>query len=1004
MDLRRPIARLARMAWLALASCALPAMAGAGTAPASLQDYDHLAWTLENGAPGDVWDMRQGSDGALWLATGSGLYRFDGQRFSRRPPPAGTAYPSINMTTLLLDPAGGFWIAAYDAGVFHLDARGLRRYGPAQGMPATLVPSLAYDRQGRLWAANAQGLRWFDGTGWQAPPAALGYPDQGAYWLLLSRTGTLWIAAGHRLYYLPAGASRFLDAGQALAPYAVMAQAPDGTVWVADRTRGLLPVADDHGLLPAGQVRARSLPGLLAQRIVFSRDGCLWASRYGGGGIVRVAWPAAGAAPDIQGLDVDQGLPSTLASALLQDSEGDLWVATNRGIARLLPHVIHRLAGPQAQQATQLLPVAGTSQVYAHGLQGPPWPLERPAPAATAGPAPPTGPSLWTWHAGDLQHWRNGQLLAPAPAPGNGARHWVRAYLGLGEQATACLDDRGVFTLSASGWTPVPALPQRRCSALAGDGQGALAVGYDDGRVAILQAAGATLYGPAQGLAIGRITGLYRDAHTLLAGGEDGLALLGSDGRFHTVTSTLDTLLLGINGIVRDHDERFWLYGIRGLVRVGAADLARSARTGMPLQEPRLFDGTDGLPGLAMQASPVPTLALAGDGLLWMASNQGLAWLDTRQSHRNDVPPRVTVDDITYGAVRQPLVDGLMLPKRTTEVEIAYSAAGLARPRQVHYRVRLMGLEDTWREVGDLTRMRYANLEPGRYTFEVMAANEDGVWSAPRHAAFGIRPALVQTVGFKLAVVAVLAALAMLAIGWRSRELSQRWRVRLEERHRERERIARDLHDTLLQGMQGLVLRLHAANQRQHPDAPMRQEVERIMDLAEDALREARERVTGLREAAPALRTLAPQLLQAAQELAPPEGPSLRLLVEGDPRALDPHVGEEVFLIGREALANAIRHAHADAVEIEVGYARRALSLRVRDDGRGLPARAEPGNGHFGLAGMRERAGRIGATLHLWSAPGMGTEVALKVPAVRAYATRARRWWPRRPGPHGAST
>lgn len=422
--------------------------------------------------------------------------------------------------------------------------------------------------------------------------------------------------------------------------------------------------------------------------------------------------------------------------------------------------------------------------------------------------------------------------------------------------------------------------------------------------------------------------------------------------------------------------------------------MRRALRTGQPVT-PRLFDAVDGMPGIALQSGPIPTAVLADDGLLWLATNQGLAWLDTTRSHVNTMAPSVRIGDVLHGSERQPLRDGLRLPAGTSQLQIDYVALSLARPERNRYRYRLSGVDDGWQDAGSSTRAYYTNLAPGNYRFEVEAANEDGIWStAPASRSFRIAPTFIQTVWFKLLCTAAVLALLVLAVRIRSGQLAALFRARLQERNGERERIARDLHDTLLQGSQGLILRLHAISQSPQTPEPVRSQLESAMQLAERNLAEGRERVNALREGPFAGHDLASALADVHAEYAGHGTNPLRLTVEGPHPPLQADAAEEVFLIGREAIRNALRHANASAIEVELSYGTRCFLLHVRDDGVGI-ADENAGHGHWGLQGMRERAQRLGAELQLWTRPGLGTEVALAVPARRLYHHRPSRWrWP----------
>ncbi|MDG2524140.1 triple tyrosine motif-containing protein [Stenotrophomonas sp. HITSZ_GD] len=987
---------LCAAAALTLASPNARADDGAPAVAAGIAGYDHAAWPVERGAPGDIWDIAQAADGALWLATGAGLYRFDGRVFTRQEAPAGTHFLSGNMTTLRLEPDGTLWIGYYNAGLSRLAGDRLDHYQPAQGMPTALLPRLARDAAGRLWAASDGGLRWFDGHAWRAPAPAMGDPGAHAQWLLRDRHGTLWVSNDEELLRLRRGTQRFEATGVAVSRFSSLAESPSGELWLADRQRGLMPVARGGAILPEAERLAGRLPQVRANRVLFARDGSLWASGLQGGGVYRVRF-ADDAPPRVEQFAVAQGLSSPYPAPLLEDREGNIWVGTNLGLDRFRAHSVHRLGEPHTGgDPLQTLYQAPDGAVYAYTEDMQPLRLDRDTLARLAGAQPPQPPApgarIWMSGLSHVALWHAGRLDA-RPLPDLPDRRYLHAMASDGDrQAWACFGDDYVYRHDGQRWARETRLPHLACTTVVLQGDAAL-FGYQDGSVRVLEGGRVTTYGPAQGLAVGPVTMLYRDAQRLIVAGETGVAARGADGRFHALQARGGNLLDGVNGIVRDASDQYWLYGARGLLRIDAADLAQAVTHDAPLRAPRLFDAIDGLPGISRQASPVPTAVLGAEGLLWLASNQGLAWLDTRQPHRNPIAPQVHIGEIAYGgSASRPLHEGLVLPQHTTQLQIDYAAASLARPDRVRYRYRLAGLERDWHDAGELTRASYSNLGPGQYRFEAEAGNEDGVWSAaPATRSFRIAPAFTQTVAFKVLCVALGLGVLALAVRARARQLGARLRARLDERHQERERIARELHDTLLQGTQGLILRLHAASQRLPAGDPLRAELEAAMDLAEQAMAEGRERVRGLRGPVQQGQDLGAALLQVRDDAGGAVLPQVRLLVEGEPRPLLPHAAEELYMIGREALLNAFQHAHAQAVEIEVGYARRALRLRIRDDGRGLSDAATQQAGHWGLHGMRERAARLGARLQVWSRVGAGTEIQISLPAVRAYRRPARR-------------
>ena len=959
--------------------------------------YQHTAWRVGQGAPGDIWDIVQDRQGMLWLATGSGLYRFDGRRFERQAAPAGTRFPSTNMVTLGLDgDDGGLWIGYFQAGISQFTQERLRSFGRPQGVPVGVVPRFAHDRNGRLWAAVNGGLRWFDGHRWQEPPASFGLPQRRVQWVLQDRHGTFWVLADLQIWRRPPGAARFEATGIAVSQMASLVESPRGEIWLADRVRGTSPLANAHGLLPAEEREARRLPGLVASRLQFTADGALWATLSPHGGVARVTFDGQQAVR-MERFDAAQGLTATSAVPVLADREGNIWVGTNLGLNRFRAHSVQTLSvGPTDPYRS--LVRASDGRVYGYGEDLKLFDLRRPLLGGSAAQlqaaARQAATPVWQFDWINLARTVSGHTtLIPLPAPFTGQPLHALLFADA-DQAWACAGERAVLHYTDNRWRRETRLPEQACSSLARTDDGALLLGYADGTLRRLHGGTVNTFGATEGLSVGPVTALLQHKDLLLVAGEAGLAARFGNGRFLPVRTDMAGVLEGITGMVADANGLLWLNGSRGLVRLQVATLRSALRNDQAIA-PRLFDAVDGMPGIALQSGPIPTAVLAADGLLWLATNQGLAWLDTRQSHINTMAPGVRIGDVLYGSTQAPLQEGLRLPAGTTQLQIDYVALSLARPERNRYRYRLSGVDDAWQEAGASTRAYYTNLAPGHYRFEVEAANEDGIWSStPASRSFHIAPTFLQTAWFKLLCVCVVMAALALAVRVRSRQLAALFRARLQERNGERERIARDLHDTLLQGSQGLILRLHAISQSAQTPEPVRTQLESAMLLAERNLAEGRERVNALRDAPFAGRDLASALADVHAEYAGQGTNPLRLTMEGTPPPLQAEAAEEVFLIGREAIRNALRHAQASAIEVELSYGARCFLLHVRDDGVGI-ANDNAGGGHWGMQGMRERAQRLGAELQLWTRPGLGTEVALSVPARRLYHRHPPRWrWP----------
>ena len=333
--------------------------------------------------------------------------------------------------------------------------------------------------------------------------------------------------------------------------------------------------------------------------------------------------------------------------------------------------------------------------------------------------------------------------------------------------------------------------------------------------------------------------------------------------------------------------------------------------------------------------------------------------------------------------------DALRLEAGTAAIQVDYAALSLSKPEQVAFRYRLEGLEDAWVEAGGRRQAFYTRLAPGRYVFRVIARNGDGVWNTTGAAIpIVIPPTFVQSVPFTLLCLLLTACLLWLAWSRHLRISSRRLRDRFEARLAERERIARELHDTLLQGFGGLMLRFQAVLAGLGPDHTSRRKLEEAMELADDVLREGRSRLVDLRETEPP-RDVPQSFAAAAERLSLSPRTKLRVTVEGAARPLDAEVAEELARIGEEAIANVQRHAAAQRLEASVTYGDRELRISFWDDGVGIGADvlAQGGrHGHFGLRVMRARAARIRGRLTVRSAPDFGTAITLSVPASVAYA------------------
>jgi signal transduction histidine kinase len=514
--------------------------------------------------------------------------------------------------------------------------------------------------------------------------------------------------------------------------------------------------------------------------------------------------------------------------------------------------------------------------------------------------------------------------------------------------------------------------------------------------VTVLDGEQVRTYGVADGLQIGIVMVNHpgRIGHWL--GGELGLARLDGE-RFYSVQSVPELPLDGITGIVETTDGDLWLNARAGIIHIAAMELQRGRLDPAYRVRGETLGAFDGVVGSSAILRPQPTAIEAADGKIWFATTGGIYGIDPARRVHNRMPPPVLIRALNVAGNTIRPTPGLTLPVYTTAVRFDYIALSLTAAEKVRYRYRLDGVDTDWRELTATRQALYTNLRPGHYSFRVIAANNDGVWNTSGASlAFVIPPALVQTRWFIVLCVAAGAAAVWALVLVRVRQVANQVRRRLEERMEERlnerTRIARELHDSLLQGFQGLMFRLQAVRQLL-PAGDAAKSLDSAMQVGDQAIGEGRDAVQNMRSSSFDERDLVTSLSALGTELATaiesPSNPQYRVVVEGMPCELTAVVRDEAYRIAREAVSNAYQHAKASEIETEVTFGDADLTIRVRDDGIGVdPEVLARGQrpGHWGLPGMRERSESFESHLHVWSEGNAGTEVELRIPARVAYA------------------
>jgi signal transduction histidine kinase/ligand-binding sensor domain-containing protein len=992
----------------------------------TIAQFHHTSWSTEDGVPADVWAITQTPDGYLWLGSTNGLYRFDGERVERISP---DLFPSPSIHALAATPSGGLWIG-YErpVGFISLLQGGVVTNFSIDAQNSTSLHNIMLGPNNTVWAATPDNILKFDGQGWRAIDSdwgtSLGEASGGVWAFGVARDGVVWSRNRNGLFYLRPGESRFIQAQGYVGGVASFTATPDGRLWTTDSAAGHLYALPD--LQDArGEVVPAPTPGIpvsepLRGAILLDRDGALWFTSSSGGGLsrVRTRTQSVHAGDEMRPVDrfmEGNGLSSNVVHTLFEDREGNIWVGTDLGLDRFRPaNVVAETripAGFRARfvQSTHgaLYAYTGWSNTAARTTDGSeslyrilpnraPEVLVRNIGRLRGMLVDDETGAIWLSTTRGLQQLKGNALGAPIPLP-SGVE---------GESVYSAVQDKqGAFWISAFGhgvfrqehgtWKAVVLHSARPATAvLTPDPGGDMWVRYSGGT--LFRVSGDAVRDYSRSVPdIGDLTFIKPDALGLLIGGEFGIARFDGE-RFYAIHSSRVPALSVITGIAETADGSTWVFTQAGILRIVTKDLENALRhpNDQSLRY-ELIGPRDGLPGAPYGAVYGSTVAVGPDGRVWFTTGQGLVWLDPTNLYRNPLPPPVVVRSLTVNRRAYTPSSNVSLTAGDSNVQIDYTALSLSIPERERFRYKLEGVDRDWIDAGDRRQAFYTKLGPGTYSFHVIASNNDGVWNnTGATLAFSIPPTFFQSQWFILLCALAGAATLWLLYSLRLKQMSARIQARLEERLAERERIARELHDTLLQGFQGLMLRFQSVADSIPPDQPARQLIEDTMARGDDVLTEGRDRVRNLR-GAETDHDLPQALRDATRRFAVPSSPvDFRVVVEGTLRTVHPVVCDELISICNEAIRNAFNHANAKNIEARIMYHRTALRVRIRDDGKGINQRiidAGGRKGHFGLAGMRERAQKIKAQFTLSSLSGAGTEVLIQIPGSFAYAKESAR-------------
>jgi signal transduction histidine kinase/ligand-binding sensor domain-containing protein len=914
-----------------------------------ITQYSLAQWGHRDGLPSTaIYAVAQTPDGFLWLGTSDGLVRFDGLRFVQVPLSNTGDVAFGRVQALKVDRTGAMWIGTENGSLVRMQGHSMKivmLYAP--------IVAIGEDADSSIQVEISDRLLRFDPYSME-----LKSKDQGA--ILENRDPKrASLSSGRsikdeafvcpRCASLGITSSLFRRANLDRNQIRMAMSDSDGNVWIATRESGVFRVARSSG--------------------------------------------ASSAAPEIDRLSANDGLSSDSVWDIFEDREHNLWVATQNGLNRLRDDkfsIVTRRTGLLSNDISSLVSVEGgifagsnlglnrvTTTHSETVLHGSIFSLAR----ASDG-------SLFFATSLGLSQLKEGKArLVPL---GVDATHITALLQGSSGELWFYDQDRGLYRWR-EGHTASrvidPSLNNKSISVLVSDSRGRVWLGLTTGEIVFYDGVGFRTLTEADGLPGGLL-------HSISAG-SDGSVWIASERGLALFTGNRFASWSRKNGLpgnrvlwgVPTPAGRLWVGYNIGIASVRIEDLLHVASGAHFLVPYDFYDEGDGLKANPELHGSTP-ITVAPDGRIWLTTSEGLATIDPAHIRKNLLPPPVQILQLTADDADVDLKNSITLPPRTHRVEINYSGLSLTDPRKVTFRYRLLGFDPEWSEASTRRFSTYTNLPPGSYHFEVMAANEDGIWNeTPDTLAFTLAPAIYQTKWFFGFCVLALMLAAILFFRLRVRSAVDRLRLRFEERLDERVRVAQDLHDNLLQEVMGISLQLEVADELTPSEAAGKPILRRALQLSESALTHGRGALTTLRATALTRQDIYEGLTLATAPFSEERRRAVQYNIHGTERPVRAGVGEEIVQIGREALRNALQHTHG-TVHVDIHYAPRRFCLIIDDNGQGMSSTIMESGipGHFGLRGMRERAARIASTLTIESMARGGTHVQLNVPARMAYS------------------
>lgn len=942
------------------------------------------SWQSQDGLPEEtVQAFAQTPDGYLWVGTSGGLLRFDGARFQLFAHENTPAFGENSVFCLLAAHDGRLWIGTDGSGLIEWHNGLFHAYSAEKGQTSNFVRALAEDHNGLLWVATDDGLYWVRNGRLERADKPLNLPVFNVHAVMEDRTGRIWVG-GARLYSLKDGQAReySLPDNDSRNKVKSFLQTSDGTIWVGT-------VGGLYRLLPELD-RFKPVPGVFGtiRSLRETPSGELWAGSIGEG-IFRIRGDR------VTRLQAPSPLVSNTVLSIFVDSERNLWIGAQAGMMRLsrtpvrvvdLPSATDSDFGTVALDSDGSLWAASNQLVHVQGNHA----------------VPIRFPGLDQVRVRNVFRSRDGSLWIGTDGSGvyhlspQGGKHFttheglinnfIRVFLESKDGTLWIGTDNGVSHLDRGGFhnfTAQNGLAYNSIRSLLEDRDGTVWIGTEHG-LSRYKSGQFISDSITSALSEEKVWALHQDADGGLWVGTRGHGLYRyRNGQLSHFTTANGLASDSVYCILEDRRRNFWLSGPTGVMLLNRNDLDAQARDKEQLLSLRIFRANEGGKSVQFYGGTQPAGALTSSGEAWFPTSQGL-WSISPNELEHPSISKLNIDTVTVDGRPVPLTGKLNLDAGNRRVEIAYQPVSLGSQDELRFRYSLDGYDRSWTYANTLQRLAtYTNLPAGQYTFLVEA------WETgqPGHAAhtsiaFIKKPYFYRTPWFIGLCVLTLALLAVSAYQVRIKQIHGRFKAVLAERTR----LAREMHDTLIQGCVSISALLEAASSREVDDNESRLH---LIDYAATQIRatvdEARQAVWNLRGEGQTLIDLETALKRMAERIGREYDVEIVYRLSGKPFAINLPATHELMMVAREAVFNAILHGHAKKVEAEICYGDDSLALTVQDNGRGFDAAEAFSDGHFGLRGMRERIHRFDGEFDIQSIPQQGTRVRVEIPRAAVF-------------------